>query len=35
VWVLGLVSGTLVVALAGWLATRSVVRQPPLLTLRA
>jgi putative ABC transport system permease protein len=35
VWLTGIISGTLVVAMSGWLATRSVVRQPPLLTLRA
>jgi putative ABC transport system permease protein len=31
----GIVGGALLVALGGWLATRSVVRQPPLTTLRA
>ena len=35
VWVAGLASGAILVALSGWLATRSVVNQPPLLTLRA
>jgi putative ABC transport system permease protein len=35
VWVIGLASGALVVASSGWLATRSVVTQPPLTTLRA
>jgi len=35
VWFYGLVGGGLLVCLAGWLATRSVVNQPPLLTLRA
>lgn len=35
VWVIGLASGALVVAASGWLATRSVVTQPPLTTLRA
>ena len=35
VWVYGLVGGGLLVCFAGWLATRSVVNQPPLLTLRA
>jgi putative ABC transport system permease protein len=35
VWVYGLAGGGLLVCLAGWLATRSVVNQPPLLTLRA
>jgi putative ABC transport system permease protein len=35
-WVLfyGLMGGGLLVCLAGWLATRSVVNQPPVLTLR-
>jgi putative ABC transport system permease protein len=35
VWVAGLLGGAILVAGSGWLATRSVVRQPPLLTLRA
>ena len=34
VWVYGIVGGGLLVCLAGWLATRSVVNQPPVLTLR-
>ena len=34
VWFYGLVGGGLLVCVAGWLATRSVVNQPPLLTLR-
>jgi putative ABC transport system permease protein len=34
VWLYGLVGGGLLVCLAGWLATRSVVNQPPLMTLR-
>jgi putative ABC transport system permease protein len=34
VWFYGLVGGGLLVCLAGWLATRSVVNQPPALTLR-
>jgi len=34
VWVYGLVGGGLLVCIAGWLATRSVVNQPPALTLR-
>jgi putative ABC transport system permease protein len=34
-WVEGIVGGTLLVAAGGWLATRSVVNQPPLTTLRA
>jgi putative ABC transport system permease protein len=34
VWVYGLVGGGLLVCCAGWLATRSVVNQPPVLTLR-
>ena len=34
-WVYGLVGGGLLVCLAGWLATRSVVNQPPVLTLRS
>ena len=35
VWVVGLLGGASLVALSGWLATRSVVNQPPLMTLRA
>ena len=35
VWFYGLVGGGLLVCFAGWLATRSVVNQPPLMTLRA
>jgi putative ABC transport system permease protein len=35
VWVVGLFGGALLVATSGWLATRSVVNQPPLTTLRA
>jgi putative ABC transport system permease protein len=35
VWVVGLLGGASLVALGGWLATRSVVNQPPLITLRA
>jgi hypothetical protein len=31
----GLVGGALLVAGSGWIATRSVVNQPPLTTLRA
>ena len=34
VWFYGLAGGGLLVCLAGWLATRSVVNQPPVLTLR-
>jgi putative ABC transport system permease protein len=34
VWFYGLVGGGVLVCLAGWLATRSVVNQPPVLTLR-
>ena len=34
VWFYGLVGGGLLVCIAGWLATRSVVNQPPVLTLR-
>lgn len=34
-WVEGLVGGAVLVAAGGWLATRSVVNQPPLTTLRA
>ena len=34
VWFYGLVGGGLLVCFAGWLATRSVVNQPPVLTLR-
>ena len=35
VWIVGLLGGALLVAGSGWIATRSVVRQPPLSTLRA
>jgi putative ABC transport system permease protein len=35
VWVVGLFGGALLVAGSGWIATRSVVNQPPLTTLRA
>ena len=35
VWIYGLVGGGLLVCFAGWLATRSVVNQPPVLTLRS
>jgi len=35
VWVYGLVGGGALVCFAGWLATRSVVNQPPVLTLRS
>jgi len=35
VWLIGIMSGALVVAASGWIATRSVVTQPPLITLRA
>jgi len=34
-WGVGVVGGALLVATGGWLATRSVVNQPPLTTLRA
>ena len=34
-WLVGIFGGALLVALGGWLATRSVVNQPPLTTLRA
>jgi putative ABC transport system permease protein len=34
-WVVGVLGGTLLVATSGWLATRRVIDQPPLLTLRA
>ena len=34
VWLIGIVGGGLLVSTAGWLATRSVVNQPPLVTLR-
>lgn len=34
VWVYGVLGGGLLVCIAGWLATRSVVNQPPVLTLR-
>ncbi len=35
VWVAGLFGGALLVAASGWIATRSVVNQPPMTTLRA
>jgi len=35
VWGAGLIGGAVLVAGSGWIATRSVVRQPPLTTLRA
>jgi putative ABC transport system permease protein len=35
VWAVGLIGGAALVVLSGWLATRSVVEQPPLATLRA
>ena len=35
VWVFGLISGAVLVGASGWIATRSVVNQPPLITLRA
>jgi len=35
VWLYGIVGGGLLVCVAGWLATRSVVNQPPVLTLRS
>ena len=35
VWIYGIIGGGLLVCLAGWLATRSVVNQPPVLTLRS
>lgn len=35
VWIYGLAGGGLLVCFAGWLATRSVVNQPPVLTLRS
>jgi len=35
VWALGLIGGAALVVFSGWLATRSVVNQPPLATLRA
>ncbi|HRX88954.1 MAG TPA: FtsX-like permease family protein, partial [Steroidobacteraceae bacterium] len=34
VWIIGIVGGGLLVSVAGWLATRSVVNQPPMVTLR-
>jgi putative ABC transport system permease protein len=34
VWLYGVVGGGLLVCFAGWLVTRSVVNQPPVLTLR-
>ncbi len=34
-WGVGIVGGALLVALGGWLATRTVINQPPLTTLRA
>ena len=35
VWAIGIGGGALLVAAGGWLATRRVVNQPPLTTLRA
>jgi putative ABC transport system permease protein len=35
VWLYGVIGGGLLVCVAGWLATRSVVNQPPVLTLRS
>lgn len=35
VWAIGLFGGALLVAVSGWMATRSVVSQPPILALRA
>ena len=35
VWLAGLLGGAVLVSVSGWLATRSVVNQPPLTTLRA
>jgi len=35
VWLYGLVGGGLLVCFAGWLVTRSVVNQPPVITLRS
>jgi putative ABC transport system permease protein len=35
VWAIGICGGALLVAAGGWLATRKVVNQPPLTTLRA
>jgi putative ABC transport system permease protein len=35
VWAVGLIGGAVLVVFSGWLATRSVVNQPPLATLRA
>jgi putative ABC transport system permease protein len=35
VWIYGIIGGGLLVCIAGWLATRSVVNQPPVLTLRS
>ena len=34
-WLEGVLGGALLVAAGGWLATRSVINQPPLKTLRA
>ena len=33
-WIEGVVGGALLVGVGGWLATRSVINQPPLTTLR-
>jgi putative ABC transport system permease protein len=35
VWAVGLFGGAVLVAASGWVATRSVVNQPPMTTLRA
>jgi len=34
IWLIGLFGGGLLVATSGWLATRSVLKQPPASTLR-
>ena len=34
IWVIGLLGGATLVAVSGWLATRSVLRQPPASSLR-
>jgi len=34
IWVIGLLGGGVLVATSGWIATRGVLRQPPVSTLR-
>jgi putative ABC transport system permease protein len=34
VWLYGVAGGAIAVSIAGWLGTRNIVRQPPLLVIR-